>query len=265
MLLDVPADQEGTGAPRVPAWVAGLATALATAVALERLGLIGPDAVAVTAVVAGHGSLLVTALALSGARWRGPAAAVLALLAAAALLSRRSPWGALFYAAVPCALVWLARRGGFLPGLASAVMPRAVALGVAAGVFLGGHLLVSGALTFGYEISFAPGGAYLAAVAYDVGANIPSAECFLRGVVFERAQRRWSFATGVLVASGAAVTRYLLDPSLPHTVEIMAGGAFYTALLSATTCALFRWSGSLIPGAAASLTFFAAYRAVHAA
>jgi hypothetical protein len=45
---------------------------------------------------------------------------------------------------------------------------------------------------------------------------------------------------------------------------MMAGGTFYVALLSVASCALFRWSGSLVPGAVAALTFFAAYRALSA-
>lgn len=150
----------------------------------------------------------------------------------------------------------------FLPGLAVPVAPRAVLLGLGTGAFLGGHLLFSAGRTFGYEVMSVSMGSYLTAVAYDLGANVPSAECFLRGVLFDNAQRRWSFAAGLLITSVASAARYLLDPSLPHAVESMAGGVFYVALLSVTSCALFRWSGSLVPGAVAALTFFAAYRAL---
>ena len=45
----------------------------------------------------------------------------------------------------------------------------------------------------------------LAALAYDVGANVLAAECFFRGALFNRAQRRWSFAAAAALASGLII------------------------------------------------------------
>ena len=263
--VDAAARNRGTSlVPRLPvAWVVVGALAVGAAFALGRVGLIPAGAVAATAIAAAHGGLLATALAASGPRWRAPAAGLAALLAIAASLAHRHPLGAMAYLIVPVTLLALARRGPFLPGLAAPVAPRAVMLGLATGAFLGTHLLVSAARTFGYDVTITPIGPYLAAVAYDVGANVPAAECVLRGVVFENAQRRWSFTAGMALASVAAVARYLLDPSLPPSVEIVAGGVLYVTLLNTAACALFRWSGSLLPGGLASLAFFAAYRSLH--
>ncbi len=115
---------------------------------------------------------------------------------------------------------------------------------------------------FGYEVRFFPLDRYLPALAYDAGANVLSAECFFRGVVFNHAHRRWPFGGAAALATGAFLVRHLVDPALPHAVETIVGATFYLTLLGVTSCALFRRSGSLLPGALAGLGFFAAYRAL---
>ena len=87
-----------------------------------------------------------------------------------------------------------------------------------------------------------------------------AAECLFRGALFNRAQRRWSFATALALATAAYVARYLVDPLLPKSVEWVVGAVFYLTLLSAGNCWLFWWSGSLVPGVVSALVFFAAYR-----
>ena len=72
--------------------------------------------------------------------------------------------------------------------------------------------------------------------------------------------RRWPLGAAVALSTAACVTRYMLDPRLPKSVEVIVGAAFYVTLLAAANCWLFRWSGSLLPGAAAALVFFTAYR-----
>jgi hypothetical protein len=135
---------------------------------------------------------------------------------------------------------------------------RALLAAVVLGAFLGGHLLVSASLTLGVRLRLDR--TVLAALVYDVGASVPAAECFFRGALFNRAQRRWSAAAGWALATVAYVARYLVDPLLPKSVEWLVGAAFYLTLLSAGNCWLFWWSGSLVPGGVAALLFFAAYR-----
>ena len=61
------------------------------------------------------------------------------------------------------------------------------------GAFLGVHLLISASLTFGYAVRISSIGPYLAAVAYDVGANALTAEWLFRGAVFSHWWQRWQF------------------------------------------------------------------------
>src|SRR3990170_2197387 len=131
---------------------------------------------------------------------------------------------------------------------------------VGVGGFLGGHLLLSASRTLGYPIRVGPPAWYLSALLYDVGANVLSAECFFRGTLFNRWQRRWGFWPGALAATGLSILRYLVDPALPRVAELMVGAVFYLALLSLSGCALLWYSGSLLPSLAASLAFFGAYR-----
>ncbi len=239
--------------------LAALAVTAALALALARAGLL-PFAVArVVGVAAGHGALLATALAWAGC---GPGARLVAvgLLAGSAAAAQGHPLGALAYLCVP---VWLGRtaRDGKLAagGLADPVPWRALLVGILAGLFLGGHLLVSAALTLGVRLRF-DAADVLGALAYDIGANIPAAEGFFRGALFNRAQRRWPLGAALALSAAACVARYLVDPLLPKSVELVVGAAFYLSLLSAVNCWLFWWSGSVLPGAGAALIFFAAYR-----
>jgi hypothetical protein len=91
-----------------------------------------------------------------------------------------------------------------------------------------------------------------------------AAECFFRGALFDRAQRRWSLAVAALVTTAACLARYLVDPLLPRTLEVAAGAAFYIGLLSAGSCWLYWRSGSVVPGLAAGVVFFTVYRLLHA-
>jgi hypothetical protein len=178
----------------------------------------------------------------------------------AATATRLSPGGALLYLAPALWVALLAARGRLAAlGLAARVPARALGAGVAIGAFLGGHLLVSAARTYGVRVREDP--AEVAAwVAYDLGANVLAGECFFRGALFNRIQRRASFAAGVLVSTGAGLVRYLVDPLLPRTAAIVTGTVFYLSLVSVASSWLFWWSGSLVPGFATSLIFFAAYR-----
>lgn len=206
-------------------------------------------------------------LALDGhGSWRVPALHGGAALLLAAVAVGLTPGGALAYLLVPFVF---ARDAGRQRGRLERVgwrpprEPRAMLIGAAAGTFLGLHLLLAASLTLGYTVS-APGGSrYLAALAYDVGANALTAEWLFRGAIFSALWRRWSFWPAAALSSGCGLARYLLDPALPHALEAMAGATFYLSLLSVGCCALRAWSGSLAPGYLATVGFFAAYRMLH--
>jgi len=199
-------------------------------------------------------------------RWRIPAAVSAAALMVASVAARLTSVGAVLYVLVPLVLVYqagCARLDTRWIGWAKPLTARQVMAGVAAGGFLGLHLLLAASLTLGYTVSVPSVGAYLSAVAYDVGANALSVEWLFRGALFSALWRRWTFWPAATVATGAGLLRYLVDPTFPPALEAAAGAVFYLTLLGLTSCALRAWSGSLLPGYLATLGFFAAYRALH--
>jgi hypothetical protein len=237
-----------------------LACVVAASVLLASRSPLASDAMRVVGVAAGHGALLATALAWAGCG-PGPGVVAILLLAAAAAAATAGPAGALAYLSVPLWIAWLARgRRLAALGLAGPVSRRALLAAVALGAFLGGHLLVSASLTLGVRVRPDRVAGMLAALAYDVGANVLASECFFRGALFNRAQRRWSFVAGLALATAAYVARYLVDPLRPTSVEWLVGATFYLTLLSAGNCWLFWWTGSLVPGVVGAVIFFTAYR-----
>jgi membrane protease YdiL (CAAX protease family) len=267
--LEVPLDRcaaRRAAPPVAPLLV--LILGLGTVWVLVRAGGLPGSVLGVTTTVAGHGALLALAFgAASGAE--APAVVMrrilvtLLLLTPAAAATAVAPAGAVLYLAHAVWLLGLAARGRLVAlGLARPLPLGATALGGLLGLALGGHLLASAALTLGYRLRTDGIGLWLAAVAYDVGANVPSGELLFRGVLFDRLQRRTSFAAAASVATAAWVARYLLDPSLPASIETVAGAVVYLGLLGTASCWLFWWSGSLVPSLVAALVFFATYRAL---
>ena len=230
----------------VAAW--GLAVLTLPAPAARGIGL-----------AAAHGGLLGTALAWTAAdaareRWAPLEAAL--VLGGATLLAHLVPGGAVAYVAVPSWLAWRRadwRRDG-------AEHARAVLAGALFGLLLGLHLHVNASLTLGFHVRPGRAADLLAWLAYDLGANVLAAEAFFRAGLFARAHRRWPFAVAAALSTAASVTRYLVDPLLPHTPEILAGAAFYLALLGMGNCWLLARHGSLAGPVSAGLLFFAAYR-----
>jgi hypothetical protein len=180
-----------------------------------------------------QGALLAAAVAWAAAPTAGgrSAAAMAALtVLAGALAAALAPFGELAYLAAP---LWLWRARTRLPGLGLARAPIGlVAAGAAFGAVLGVHLLVTASLTLGY------------------GVRTPTMDL-----------APW-LAAAALVTAGC-LARYLVDPLLPHSVEVTAGAIFYLTLLSLGNCWLYWRSGSILPGAAGSVVFFAAYRLLH--
>ncbi len=257
----------GTPGTRVPwPFIAGLALAGAVVAGLALAGAL-PPAVAPTLVVgAGHAALLGTALVgVDGDRQRarrtlGTATALIFLAAAAAGLDER---GRFLNLATTAWLVNLA-RGGRLAGL-GVRRPRpllALPLGAAIGGLLGGHLLLTAGQTLGYGLRRDGAVPYLAALAFDAGANVPATEAFFRGFLFDRLQRQRSLAAALAISTAGCLGRYLADPLLPRSPEVLAGAVFYVSLLSLAGGWLLWWSGSVLPGVAAAVLFFAAYRAL---
>ncbi|HXJ82427.1 MAG TPA: hypothetical protein VMS64_27550 [Candidatus Methylomirabilis sp.] len=268
-LLSVPFDPGRARSVERPRWsgvvtasavVAVLGAGLAMEAAHGDLRHIG-QGIARGAV---HAAFLVAGwiIAVSRQDCLGPVVRAAASLFVASIASTFSLWGALLYLLPPLMLLSEGVRREALRhvGLCATARLRSVVLGLGAGMFLGGHLLISASLTFGYLVSVSNVGQYLAAVAYDVGANALTAEWLFRAAIFSRAWRRWEFWPSAALSTSLAVTRYMADPALPHAIEARVGAVFYCALLGFTACALRAESGSILPGYLATVTFFAAYR-----
>src|SRR3989442_782 len=93
-----------------------------------------------------------------------------------------------------------------------------------------------------------------------IALHVLAAECFLRGGLLNRAPGGWPVAFAAALATTGYVVRYLVDPLLPKSIELVVGAVFYLALLGAINCWLLWWSESLVPGLLSALVFFAAYR-----
>lgn len=243
------------GTPRTT--LAALAGLLILCIALMHAGTVPPWTAGVAAMVAGHGALLVTALAWRDAGrsrpwWAAPALAV-PLLAAVALAAVAHPAACVVSLVVP---VWLWARAP-----RATVALRYIAVGTVIGGALGAHVLLTASLTLGYQAFFDVTRA-ASWLAYDAGVSVPAAECFFRGALFDRAQRRWPMPAATALSVSLGVARYLVDPLLPMTAELVAGTVFYTGLLGVANCCLFRRTGSVLPGAVGAVVFFAAYRLV---
>ena len=240
--------------------IATVALAVAGVIVLSLLGLVPRAAVGVAGTAAAHGTLLGVALAWTSTGERRDRHAVLEAAGLVALVSGAAATlsgGWLAYLVLP---VWLAcRRPGWI-GAAGAPGAGTVIGSALFGLGLGVHLLVSAGLTLGHQIRFGSLTDLAAWWAYDLGANVLSAEAFFRAALFERAHRRWAFPAAAAVSVGASVVRYLADPLLPSSPEMIAGAAFYLALLGAGNCWLLARTGSLLPPYAAGLAFFALYR-----
>ena len=246
------------------ALLAALGVGAGVVTGLVELGVLPAHAGRVAGVTAAHGALLATALAWSrvGVTSCGIAVALIGLAAGA---SQLGSLGALAYLGPGLWVGALAARGRLTRlGLGTPVSPWGVAAGVLVGGALSSHLLVSASRTLGVHVRVDHAANVLAAFAYDVGANVLAGECFFRGALFGRAERRWPFAAAATLATSAYVLRYLVDPLLPKSVELMVGAVFYLALLGAINCWLFAWSRSLAPGLASAAIFFAAYRTLGA-
>jgi hypothetical protein len=241
--------------------------ALSLCTALVVLGVLPRAALAVAGVATGHGALLATALGWAdfagraGPRTVTDSLLIVGLLALAAAAAQMAPWGAAAYLVVPLWLARRARRDGLARlGLPGPIRIRPLVLGLALGSALGAHLLLSSTRTLGYRVRTDDLGGYLAALAYDVGANVPSSELFFRGALFNAAQRLSGFPPAAALATGASLVRYVIDPLLPKAPEVLLGTLFYVTLLGVANAWLLWWSGSLLPGLLSALVFFAVYR-----
>lgn len=237
-------------------------------------GWVPRTALGAASIAATHGGLLAVALAWGAADGRArrppgarlpPGAPVIAvgLVGAGALAAALDARAAVVYLAVPAWLAMLAFQGRLVGlGLGPGVRLWPILIGVAVGALLGGHLLWSASQTLGYPLRGGDWKPYLGFWGYDLGANVVSAELFFRGALFNRLQRRWSFAVAAALATAVSLLRYLADPLLPRQVEVMTGALFYLTMLAAVNCWLLWSSGSLVPGLIAAVLFFVAYRAL---
>lgn len=247
------------------AWIAGAGVALAAGQLVTGFDPRVDVMARVVAAAAAQGVLLATAVCwaaapTSGAPGRGVGASFVVVLLGATG-GALGPAGAVAYLVAP---LWLWRQRAQLPGLGLRGVPRLLtALGALLGALLGAHLLLTASLTLRYGVHVTEARQLLAWLAYDAGANVLVTEAFFRGGLFDRAQRRWPFGGAAALTTGGSVLRYLADPLLPHTVELIAGAGFYLSLLGVASCWLYSRGGSIVPGMAASLVFFTAYRLLH--
>jgi hypothetical protein len=222
------------------------------------LGLLPPEPSAILGVATVHGGLIAAALAWAGVP-AAEAALAFALLAVARAIAAMHPLGAVAYLAVPLWLGVLAHSGRLARlGLGRPWPWGPVAIGALAGVALALHLVTCASRTLGYVMRIDPP-AVLGALAYDVGANVVSAELFFRGALLHHLWRRWRFAVALALCTAAAAVRYCLDPFVAST-ELRVGAAVYMTLLAVVNGTLCRWSGSLLPGLVTAVIFFACYR-----
>jgi hypothetical protein len=241
--------------------VLGLLTATAGALAAAELLPLTP-ARAVGAGAA-QGALLATAVTWTQSRPRSRtapamAAAVVFVGAVGATLPASV---AIAYLVAP---VWLWTQRCKLPGLGLTRPPIGMCVaGAALGTLLGAHLLLTASLTLGYGVRVATPAHLVSWLAYDAGANVLTTEAFFRGALFDRAQRRWPFAMASTLVTVVCLARYLVDPLLPHSLEVMAGAVFYLTLLSVANCWMYWRSGSIVPGVVAGVAFFICYRLLY--
>ena len=269
MLLSVPFDSCREHSDRIrwaPTLLAGTVAAALGGLALgaETLNLIPRGLGTALAAASIHGGFLAVGWILGAgdlSGWR-PVLLAAGTLFLASVSARFTAWGGLLYLLVPIIVVHGAMRVPALRdiGVALRTAPASIVLGVAAGAFLGLHLLISASLTFGYAVRLAGMTPYVLAASHDVGANALTAEWLFRGALFSRYWRRCDFWAAATLSTLFALTRYLLDPSLPSALEVRAGAVFYMSLVGFTACALRAASGSLLPGYLTTVTFFLCYR-----
>ena len=251
--------------PRLSAYVLptlAAAVVVAAGLTIETLGASWAGFGHGLATGAVHGGLLAIGwlVGTEGVGWRGPAARCAAATLLAGIAAGVSPWGALAFLLVPGVLIHETRGHAAMRAIGiCGARPAHLLAAVAAGSFLGLHLLLTASRTFGYRLHASPA-AYASALAYDIGANVLSAEWLFRGALFTAWWRLGSFWPAALATTALALVRYLLDPALPTAPEARAGAVFYLGLVGLVACALRAWSGSLLPGFLATLAFFAAYR-----
>ncbi len=248
------------------ALVTGLGASWLAVASLTHAGWLPSVALGAVALTATHGGLLAVALewgrADAGVRLPPASATIMVgLVGAGAIAATLHEWGGVVFVAAPTWLAILAVRGRLTGlGLGPAVSVRPVLVGGLIGALLGSHVLVSASQMLGYPLRGADWPVLLTRWTYDLGANVISAECFFRGALFNRLQRRWSFGPAAALATAFSLVRYLTDPLLPGEIEVVVGALFYITILGVINCWLLWWSGSLAPGLLSSALFFLAYR-----
>ena len=248
--------------------ISSLAAGWLVIASLARGGWVSAEVLSVVTLIATHGGLMIAALAWAEADAgvhlpAGVPAITLALITVGATAAALHDWGAVAFVATPVWLAALAVRGRLTGlGLGPGVSPRPLLIGGMIGALLVGHLLLSASQTLGYPLRGGGISPLLTLWAYDAGASVISAECFFRGALFNRLQRRWSFGPAAALSTAFSLVRYLADPLLPGEIEVLVGALFYVTMLGIVNCWLLWWSGSLAPGLLASALFFLAYRAL---
>ena len=235
--------------------------------ALFKLGWVSQVILGIGGIVLLHGGLLAWALLHPfgwSRAWGRLVVTALGVLLLGGLAAEWNQWGGWMWGLLPLWIVILGRRIpdlhrlGLRPPYKFWMLPA----GVGVGGFLGLHVLVTGSRMMRYRVAISPVGPWIAALAYDLGVNVVTAELLFRGAFFTAWWRRWGFWPAAILSTALSLLRYLVDPRLPKDWDVLAGASFYLLLLGLAGCALVRLSGSLFPSGLAALVFFACYRAL---
>lgn len=157
-------------------------------------------------------------------------------------------------------LIWVMRR--FPDEMQTIGLPGArwaawAAIGLIAGLMLGGHLLFTAATAAGITLALKPWPYTLWSLCYEAGIQSISEELFFRGVAFDYLHRiaGRDFWLSAIVTSLLNVMVILVKSGWRANVLLSMGTLFYAFAMGMISAALFNRSRSIVPGFANNVAF----------